>query len=175
MLQTWHKISTSENLIKPRVYEGQYNLFCRAYETGLFPFLREKDMYFTAYSPLAGGFLRGNFTSARTVTEGTRFANSNGPFNKWYDKPGMHDAMDKLKDLSQKLGVPTDELSVRWLMHHSALNEEDGVIFGASKVGQIAGSAEMAMKGPLEDVVVKELNALWEICGEDGRSIVDGY
>ena len=45
-------------------------------------------------------------------------------------------------------------------MHHSALNVDDIVILGASKPHHIENSMANLRKGPLEDAVVKELNAL---------------
>ena len=64
--------------------------------------------------------------------------------------------------MSKKTGLPTDELSLRWLMHHSQLQDGDVVILGASKVSQIEHSMENLRKGPLETGVPAELNSLWD-------------
>ena len=66
-----------------------------------------------------------------------------------------------------------DELSLRWVMYHSALKENDGIILGASKVTQIERNVAQMAKGPLNDDVVTELNALWEMAKEDGAKITD--
>lgn len=63
MLRQWLSVAEKEGLVKPTVYEGQYNLVCRALESELFPLLRATDIAFSAYSPLAGGFRLGNFTA----------------------------------------------------------------------------------------------------------------
>lgn len=171
IIQEWLDIAEKENLVKPTVYQGQYNLLCRAYEDDLFPLLRKNNISFNAYSPLAGGFLLGNFT-AEGVVGGSRFSNP-GPFKDWYDKPSMHEAIKHLRAISEKTGLGMDELSIRWLAYHSALQDQDGIILGASKVGQITKNVEQIKKGPLDDKVAKELSDLWESVKQDGMRIID--
>lgn len=111
MLRQWLSVAEKEGLVKPTVYEGQYNLVCRALESELFPLLRATDIAFSAYSPLAGGFRLGNFT-AEGVQGGSRFAITS-PFKTWYDKPAVHEAVRQLRTLSERAGVGMDELSPR--------------------------------------------------------------
>lgn len=54
-----------------------------------------------------------------------------------------------------------DELSLRWLMHHSQLQDNDVIILGASKIVHIEESLEKLFKDPLERDVADELNAIW--------------
>jgi len=49
MIEDWIALSTEKGYIKPTVYQGQYNLFCRGLETSLFPILRKHGMQFTAF------------------------------------------------------------------------------------------------------------------------------
>lgn len=62
MVQAWLDIAREKGYIKPTWFQGQYNLICRTYEDILFPLLRAEGMHFAAFSPLAGGFLKGNLT-----------------------------------------------------------------------------------------------------------------
>ncbi len=173
MVEEWLSIAEKEDLVKPSVYEGQYNLVCRGYETELFPLLRKHNMSFVGFSPLAGGFLLGNFT-ADGVQGGSRFAaESPGPFKSWYDRPSMHEAIKRLKAISEKAGLAMDELSLRWLAHHSILQERDGIILGASKVAQISKNVAQIRNGPLDEEVAKELSDLGELVKEDGMKIID--
>ncbi|KAK5128758.1 hypothetical protein LTR85_000091 [Meristemomyces frigidus] len=171
MLQEWLDIADREGFVKPTVFEGQYNLFCRSYEETLFPLLRKHSIHFIAYSPLAGGFLLGNFT-AQGARAGSRFAVQT-PYTKWYDTPAMHEAIKKVKAVGEKTGLGLDELSLRWLKYHSALGEEDAMILGASKPTQIEKNVAQLAKGPLEDSLAAELNAMWEGIKEDGAKIID--
>ena len=171
MLKSWLEIAESKGYVKPTVYQGQYNLLCRGYETTLFPLLREYNIHFNAFSPLAGGFLLGNFT-AEGVQGGSRFSLGT-PFNGWYDKPSMHEAIKRLKEISEREGVGMDELALRWVVHHSVLGEKDSIILGASKVQQVGKNVGQIRKGSLDGEVVRELDALWELVKEDGVSIVE--
>lgn len=44
------------------MYQGLYNLVCRAGEAELFPVLRKHGISFYAYSPLGGSFLSGDIS-----------------------------------------------------------------------------------------------------------------
>ena len=170
-VEEWLSIAAREDLVKPTVYEGQYNLLCRTYETTLFPLLRENGIHFNAYSPLAGGFLLGNFT-AQGVQGGSRFS-MQSPFLKMYDKPSMHEAIKTLQSISRRSGLGMDELSLRWLVHHSVLGDEDAVILGASKVQHFGKNMDQITKGPLDEKIVQELNNLWKAVESDAMVNVD--
>lgn len=172
MIEEWLDIAEQHYYVKPTVYEGQYNLLCRGYETTLFPLLRKQGMVFRGFSPLAGGFLLGNFT-ADGVQSGSRFSNDQSPFMKWYNKPSMHEAIKHLKDIGQRSGVGMDELGLRWLVYHSVLSDNDAVILGASKVHQIKRNTAQIQKGPLDGAVVKELDGLWDAVKADGMYMVE--
>lgn len=171
MLQEWLDIADKEGYVKPTVYQGQYNLLCRTHEETLFPLLRKHNISFNAFSPLAGGFLLGNFTTDG-VQGGSRFA-VQSPYLKWYDTPAMHDAITKLKAVSEKTGLGMDELSLRWLKYHSALGDEDAMIIGASKLAQIEKNIAQLNKGSLEADVAEQVGKLWKGVEEDGAKVTD--
>ena len=74
----------------------------------------------------------------------------------------MHAAYRKLQSISERSGLDTAELSLRWLVHHSALTDGDLIILGASKIHQVEPSLEKLEKGPLEADVAGELTSLWD-------------
>lgn len=131
------------------------------------------------YSPLAGGFLTGKLkpTSDPKELRGTRFeiADDN-PFGKafrhWYDKPSMHEAIDKLRTLTTVNNISLESAAMRWLRFHSALEAGDGIIFGASKIPQVKSTCETSDAGPLPEGLVEELSNLWKMCKVDGAAIV---
>ena len=57
----WH-ICDRNDWPKPSVYQGLYNALSRAIEPELIPMLRDFDIPFYAYNPLAGGILSGKYT-----------------------------------------------------------------------------------------------------------------
>ncbi|KAF7193140.1 Oxidoreductase sirO [Pseudocercospora fuligena] len=121
--------------------------------------------------PLAGGFLLSNFTK-EGVQGGTRFSVQT-PFTKWYDHDSMHDAISKLRAISEQSGLGMDELSLRWLKHHSILQDQDIIIMGAGKTKQITGSVEKMDRGPMDAQVVTSLESLWAGVEQDAAAIVD--
>ncbi|KAK0343853.1 hypothetical protein LTR02_014072 [Friedmanniomyces endolithicus] len=173
MLKDWFEIAEREGYVLPSAFQGQYNLLCRQYETELFPLLREKGMAFNAYSPLAGGFLLGHLMEQGHQSGTTRFKDAAGMYNNFYDKPSMHEAIKKLREVGQQAGVGIDELSLRCLRYHSILQDQDGIILGSSKVAQIERNCEQLAKGPLGESVAKELSALYGGVRADAKLIVD--
>lgn len=57
--------------------------------------------------------------------------------NKLYGDELLHNAQRKLADSTRELGITPIEAALRWVIYHSALQEQDGVILGASKEAQI--------------------------------------
>jgi aflatoxin B1 aldehyde reductase len=171
MLEEWLAIAEAQGYVKPSVYQGQYNLLCRGFETSLFPLLRKHNIKFNAFSPLAGGFLLGNFTE-NGVQGGTRFSVAS-PFLSWYDKPSMHQAVKNLRAIAADTGLTMDEMAIRWLVYHSILSDQDAVILGASKISHVDRSAAQIKKGPLDEAVVSNLEQLWELVLADGRKITE--
>ena len=196
MLEEWLQIANKNNYIKPKYYQGQYNLICRAYEDDLFPFLRKHGIHFNAFrycsrslsslparftdttSPLAGGFLTGKLTPNTPSSQlvGTRFeVADNNPFGRaarhWYDKPSMHEVNERLRGLAETNKMPMEELAMRWLAYHSALQSDDGIIIGASRPEQAQRTVNIIKAGPLTEKVATELSALWQICREEASGI----
>lgn len=155
---------------KPKYYEGLYNALSRGSESsGVLEAVREYEMGFIAYSPLAGGFLTGKFTNGQI--EGTRFADPRGQFYKGlYDKVEMHEAVKLLESAVTKSkldqsanATAISEAALRWLYWHSALNEQDGLILGAANIEQLDANCVAIEKGPLPEQVVQAFENAWKI------------
>lgn len=71
-------------------------------------------------------------------------------------------AMKKFDEGARRHGLTPAEVAVRWLAHHSALREEDGIILGASRNEQIVETVGFIRKGRLEDEVVRLAEEAWE-------------
>lgn len=63
--------------------------------------------------------------------------------------------------LSEKADLSTGEVSLRWIVHHSALEDDDILILGASRVSQLEESLESIKKGPLDQKLAQDLDSLW--------------
>ncbi|CAK7212246.1 hypothetical protein SCUCBS95973_001399 [Sporothrix curviconia] len=168
---------------KPAVYQGMYNALRREFEDELFPLLRQHNCAFYAYSPLAGGFLTGKVTRARDDAEAnggeekglarTRWQGASAfpAYVKIYDTPAMHAAVRRLQAVCEAASPPltTQEASTRWLLHHSALGENDGVIFGAKTVEQIKANAAEMRRGPLPEAVRVVVDGLYAAAKKQKR------
>jgi len=163
-VQAYIAVCEQKGYVKPSYYQGQYNAICRNHEKDLIPLLRQHQMSYIAYSPIAGGFLSGIYTQGTQVA-GTRFeeGNSAGAFYKrMYDKPVMHEAMRKLQECCNSHGLSLVEAALRWLCYHSALGSADGVILGASKEEQVKHNMEAISKGPLVEAVSSLFEKTWK-------------
>ena len=166
-------LAEKHGLVTPSVFQGQYNLFCRGYEKTLFPILKKHNISFNAYSPLAVGFLNGNFTS-QGVQGGKRYA-QRGPFMWWDDRPGMHEASKALAKIATQYDISIKELSLRLLAHHSALGPQDGIIIGSSNLVQYGVNVQEIGRGTVDADVVKQLDGLWDLCKDDGLNILKTF
>ncbi|KNG46135.1 Aldo/keto reductase [Stemphylium lycopersici] len=162
-VQQVYDISKSKGYPLPKVYQGNYNPIARHSETLLFPTLRKLGIDFYAYSPLAGGFL--TKTAADLDAGAGRFNEQviGGLYSKLYDNETMRKALIKWNEVAEKEGVSKAELAYRWVAYHSALEgDEDGVIFGASKLTQVEQTAQWLKKGKLSEEAVKGIHEIWE-------------
>ncbi|KAK3955819.1 NADP-dependent oxidoreductase domain-containing protein [Pseudoneurospora amorphoporcata] len=125
---------------------------------------------FHAYSPVAGGFLTGKVTFALGDPESmalkrTRWRGASAlPFAiDTYDDPAMHQAIWTLKEACDAVSphILLQDAALRWLMHHSALGEGDGIIFGAKTIDQLRANVAGARAGPLPDTVRETVDGLW--------------
>ncbi|KAI1337311.1 Aldo/keto reductase [Xylariaceae sp. FL0016] len=181
-LKEYLDICDEMGYVKPSVFQGQYNILCRTYETSLFPLLRQHNIGFMAYSPLAGGLLTGKVTLTNNDPEklkGTRFEVSKDNImgmagRHWYDKPSFHDAIRRFSEMCTEYGIDMAEASMRWALNHSILDGDkgDGIIIGPRYQKQFDSYAAAIHGGPLPGALVESINALWDGVAEDAASIV---
>ena len=88
-----------------------------------------------------------------------------------FDKPELHDAIRKLNDALEPLGISKIEASLRWICYLSKLGSNDGIILGASKTEQLVANKEAIDKGPLPDDVVGVMNDLWKTLAPKGKVV----
>lgn len=156
-------ICEDRGLVKPSVYQGQYNPIARACEKELLPVLRRHGMAFYAYSPAGAGFFAGNH---KHVKAGGRYDQSlflGGFYSQLYLKPSIMAATDKALEVASKHGIGGHAAALRWTVHHSALSNAhgDSAILGASSKEQLASNMDMIDQGPLPEDVVTALEAIY--------------
>ncbi|KAJ5703208.1 Aldo/keto reductase [Penicillium malachiteum] len=178
------EIAKAKGYVLPTVYQGQYNLFCRQYETDLFPLLRENGIPFVANSPLAGGFVTGKISGDQDAEKlkGTRFEQSETNllgflYSYWYDKPVFQAAMQELTaGVTQYEGKATSstlaQVAMRWLLFHSSLQSTDQVAIGPNSVQQLNDYLDAREAGPLPQELASIIDNLYEPLREDAAPLV---
>jgi aflatoxin B1 aldehyde reductase len=165
-------ICRREGYVMPSVYQGMYNALTRSVEDELFPALRRCNMVFYAYNPLAGGLLTNRYQQEDAKDPGR---GPNGRFfgNSWakayrdrYWKDSYFVAVEGLKAaLTAAYGegsVSVAEAAIRWLMHHSKLGVNDGVIVGASSMAHLEQNLASTKLGPLDAQVIQAFSDGWQ-------------
>lgn len=182
MLEEWLQIADEKGWVKPTIYQGQYNMLCRTYESTLFPLLHKHNISFVAYSPLAGGFLTGKLTFSKGEEDlkGTRFEVADTNFagtryRSFYDKPVMHTALRKVAPACEAHGISLADAAVRWLLYHSFLKSDrgDAAIIGPNNFQQLGRYVAAKSAGSLPEDLAKDLDGLWEDVKEDAKSIIE--
>ncbi|EXJ67380.1 uncharacterized protein A1O5_09393 [Cladophialophora psammophila CBS 110553] len=160
-----YNVCKANNWILPTVYQGNYSPVARLQETLLFPTLRELDMAFYAYSPLAGGLLT---KTAKQIEEGVgRFGKdvAGGMYRDMYNKPSYLNALTKWERIAQEEGVSRAELAYRWVSSNSQLSTQkygDAIVIGASSLEQLRDTLDGLAKGPLSEMACAGINEVWE-------------
>lgn len=159
------QLCDEHNLARPTVYQGLYNPLNRAVEQELLPVLKKNKCSFVAYNPLAAGFLAGKHTSKTDVQQG-RFKDNPNYLPRFYTDRNF-EAIELIRKACDDEGITMVEATYRWLLRHSALNENDGVLLGASSVSQLEQNLNACLaaveKGPLPPSILQAFDQAWEI------------
>lgn len=155
------QLCTKHGFVRPSVYQGGYNALARAGEKELFPLLRQHNIAFYAYSPLAGGYFSRPATELRSPPAGSRM-DQMSVFSAMYVNDLSLDIHRKLTKACTEDGLTLKEATLRWLMHHSILGKDDGVILGASSAEQMEENVTACEGGPLPVRVVEEFEDAWK-------------
>ena len=150
-----------------------YNAITRDIEVELLGCLRYFGIKFYAYNILAGGILSGKHKyedyDNNSIKKG-RFYGDN-PWAQYYRhrfwSKSKFDGIELVKKTINKVygdKVSLVEASMRWVMHHSMLGKDDGVILGASTIKHFNDNlSALKNKEPLNDEVVNAFNKAWEM------------
>jgi len=161
----WH-ICKEKGYILPTVYQGMYNMLTRDVEKELMSCLRALGIRFYAYNPLCGGLLSGNYNfdthSNRYAGESTMAVRYRQRY--WYQP--YFKAIERLKGVAEKHSLSLIEVALRWMVHHSTLQANDGVIIGATAIAHVEENIAALAKGPLPKEIVDEAEEAWKTTKE---------
>ncbi|KAF9316372.1 hypothetical protein BG003_002055 [Podila horticola] len=146
---------------------NKYNPITRDVVRELFPCLKAFGIAFDAYNPLAGGLLSGKHQFENSVVnDGSRYDTKMG-FGKIYRERYWNGlflkAIQNLKTTAESLGFSLVDAALRWMVHHSGLGPNDGIVLGASSVSHLKYNLDILAHGqPLPEEMVKAFDAAWE-------------
>lgn len=132
-----------------------YNAITRQVELELFPCLKQYNIAFYAYNPLAGGILTGRYTREEKPSEG-RFnvASMWGQkYRERYWKAEVFDVVDELAAVCKQHNISMAAAALRWCVHHSKMDATRGdkIIIGASSIDQCRANIAACKAGPLPE------------------------
>ncbi len=163
----WH-ICDTHGWVKPTVFEGIYNPLTRRAEAELNACLDNFGMRFYAYNPMCGGLLTGRYGKYEDAPTDGRFTHRPN-YQKRYWKKSFFDAVDLIREASEKHGITTVEAAYRWLAYHSMLNGDrgDAILIGASRLNHLLQNMEAVKAGPLPEDIVDVFEQAWRITRSD--------
>jgi aryl-alcohol dehydrogenase-like predicted oxidoreductase len=151
-------ISERQGYKAPYVSQPMYNLLARGIEQEYLPMCKRFGVSTVVYNPLAGGMLTGKQQRERPLP-GTRFDNNKLYLDRYWH-PAYFDAVDELGRVAEKAGRSLVDLSLNWLLHHTAA---DCVILGASKMEHLEQNlAAVDGGGPLPEDMLAACDQVWE-------------
>ncbi len=148
----------------PTVYQGMYNALTRDVEKELFACLRNYDISFYAYNPLAGGLLTGKHQAFDKIPDSGRFVTRYN-YQDRYWKSDYFEVLQQLANKSAELGVKPVEIAMSWLTNHSLLDASrgDAIILGASRIEQLDENISSMTATVLDQSILDVLDQGWEI------------
>lgn len=141
----------------PVVTQYPYNLITRTLDAEATGFLQAKGVGMTVYNPLAGGFLTGKHTRGSAPQKGTRFAESQEYYTRFWHEANFT-ALDRLREIARGAGKTLIELSLQWLASQPHV---DAMVLGASKPEHLEQNIRAA-DGRLDEETLRACDEVWQ-------------
>jgi aryl-alcohol dehydrogenase-like predicted oxidoreductase len=149
-------ISDVRKLVRFEWVQNSYSLLDRAPEREMFPLCDECGVGFTAFSPLAGGWLSGKYRAAGAYPEGSRMTLRPEPYAHLVSDK-VFNGLSAFGDEVRALGVDMTALAIAWVLHHPRV---DAAIIGPRTPAQL-DAALPAMSIALSDTNADRLACLF--------------
>jgi aryl-alcohol dehydrogenase-like predicted oxidoreductase len=114
--------------------QNAYSLLDRAAEREMLPFCAASGLGFTAFSPLAGGWLTGKYRGGEPFPSGSRMTLRPEPYARFTDA-SVFGALDRWVSEAGGRSVSPATLATAWLLHQPRV---DAAIIGARKATHLA-------------------------------------
>jgi aryl-alcohol dehydrogenase-like predicted oxidoreductase len=116
--------------------QNSYSLLDRTAEREMLPFCADQRVGFTAFSPLAGGWLTGKYRSREAFPEGSRMTLRPEPYRHLVTEQVFR-GLDALADAARARGVAIEALALAWVLHQPQV---DAAIVGPRTPAHLASA-----------------------------------
>jgi aryl-alcohol dehydrogenase-like predicted oxidoreductase len=114
-------ISAMRGLARFDWVQSSYSLLDRAQEREMFPLCADARVGFTAFSPLAGGWLTGKYRAVGQYPEGSRMTLRPEPY-RHLERDAVFRGLAALTDEARVRGVDVGSLALAWVLHHPQMD-----------------------------------------------------
>ena len=97
------------------VVQNSYSLVDREAESEVLPFCEAQGIAFTAFGPLAGGWLTGKYRRGEPAPRGSRMTLRPEPYAHLEDN-GIYDGLERFEEVARGRGVDMARLAFAWLL-----------------------------------------------------------
>jgi 1-deoxyxylulose-5-phosphate synthase len=108
------------------VVQNSYSVLDREPEREVLPFCRDRGITFTAFGPLAGGWLSGKYRRGEPPPPGSRMTLRPEPYAH-LDDDAVYGGLERLADAARQRGVDMPTLALAWLVSEPSVS---GVVVG---------------------------------------------
>jgi len=129
-------ISDARSLRRFDWVQNSFSLLDRAAEREMFPLCADRGVGFTAFSPLAGGWLTGRYRAAGSYPEGSRMTLRPEPY-RHLERDAVFAGLAALADEARARGVEMAALAIAWVLHHPRV---DAAIIGPRNGNHLAAA-----------------------------------
>jgi aryl-alcohol dehydrogenase-like predicted oxidoreductase len=136
--------------------QNSYSLLDRAQEREMFPLCADAGVGFTAFSPLAGGWLTGKYQTGGPYPEGSRMTLRPEPY-RHLERDAVYRGLGALADEARARGVDIASLAVAWVLRHPRM---DAAVVGPRRPAHL-DTALAALDITLTDEDAARLADLW--------------
>jgi aryl-alcohol dehydrogenase-like predicted oxidoreductase len=114
-------VSDTSRLARFEWVQNSYSLLDRSAEREVFPLCADQHVGFTAFSPLAGGWLTGKYQRGDRYPDGSRMTLRPEPYQHLVND-AVFRTLTAFSAEAQSRGVEMSALALAWVLHHPQMN-----------------------------------------------------
>jgi 1-deoxyxylulose-5-phosphate synthase len=129
-------ISDKRGLCRFDWVQNSFSLLDRSVEREMFPLCADQTVGFTAFSPLAGGWLTGKYRATGPYPRGSRMTLRPEPY-RHLERDDVFRGLGALAEEARVRGVDMSALAIAWVLHHPRV---DAAIIGPRNTDHLAAA-----------------------------------